>query len=191
MDMNETTMQPKENVVAGVIGALLFSLAGGVLWFLLYQVGFLAGISGAVGVVCAIKGYEIFAKKESLKGVVIAIVAAVLVMALAWYLCLSFDVYQAYQEWYEAGEVDFTLSFGESVMNAYLFLFDSEIALAYFKDLGIGLLLCGVGAFQSVVNATKRVKLAKQAAAQPVAVLQSEMPPQADAPSASSDDEQA
>ncbi len=191
MDMNETTMQPKENVVAGLIGALLFSLAGGVLWFLLYQVGFLAGISGAVGVVCAIKGYEIFAKKESLKGVVIAIVAAVLVMVLAWYLCLSLDVYQAYQDWYEAGEVDFTLTFGESVMNAYLFLFDSEIALAYFKDLGIGLLLCGVGAFQSVVNATKRVKLAKQAAAQPATAFEPEMPPQTDIPSAPSDDEQA
>jgi len=153
----------KENVLAGTVGALLFSLAGGVLWFLLYQVGFLAGISGLVGVICAIKGYSIFAKGESLKGIIISIVAAVVIMLIAWYLCLSMDVYQACQEWYAAGEVDYTLTFSESVRCAYLFLQDSEIAVAYYKDLGIGLLLCVVGAARFVSDAVKRIKAAKNA----------------------------
>ncbi|MBO5767302.1 MAG: hypothetical protein J6R49_02135, partial [Clostridia bacterium] len=55
----------QENVLAGIVGALLFSLAGGIVWFLLYQIGFLAAISGIIGVVCAIKGYAIFGKRES------------------------------------------------------------------------------------------------------------------------------
>ena len=55
-----------ENVIAGIVGAFLFSLAGGALWFVLYLLGFIAGLSGLVGAVCAIKGYSIFAKKESI-----------------------------------------------------------------------------------------------------------------------------
>ena len=55
----------RENVVAGIVGAFLFSLAGGILWFLLYLMGFVAGISGLVGAVCAVKGYSVFSKKES------------------------------------------------------------------------------------------------------------------------------
>lgn len=156
-------VERRENVLAGTVGALLFSLAGGVLWFLLYQVGFLAGISGLVGVICAIKGYSVFAKGESLKGVIISVLAAVVIMILAWYLCLSLDVYNAYQDWYANGEVDFTLTFAESVQNAYLFLGEADIALAYFKDLGIGLLLCVVGAGRFVSDAVKRIKATQQA----------------------------
>ena len=63
----------KENVLAGAVGAFLFALVGGVLWFVLYLVGFFAGISGLVGAVCAVKGYSLFSKKESVKGIVIAI----------------------------------------------------------------------------------------------------------------------
>ena len=162
MPENITVTKEKENVLAGTVGALLFALAGGIVWFLLYQVGFMAGISGIVGVVCAIKGYSLFAKTESLKGVIISIVAAVVVMILAWYLCLSLDVYKDFQRAFEAGEIDFSLTFGESVQNAYLFLEDPEIALAYLKDLGIGLLLCVVGAYRSVANALQRIKQAKQ-----------------------------
>ena len=44
-----------ENRLAGTVGALLFSLAGGVVYFLLYQVGYIAAISGLIGVICAFK----------------------------------------------------------------------------------------------------------------------------------------
>lgn len=128
------------------------------MYFILYQLGFLAGISGLVGVVCAVKGYALFAKNESVKGVVIAIVCAVAVQVIAWYLCLSLDVYNAYQDWYANGEVDFTLTFAESVRNAYVFLSEPEIASSYFLDLGVGLALCVVGAARSVIDAVKRVK---------------------------------
>jgi len=74
----------KENVLAGIVGAFLFSLAGGVLWFLLYQIGFVAGISGLVGAVCAIKGYSVFAKKESTKGIIISLIVTLVVMIIAW-----------------------------------------------------------------------------------------------------------
>lgn len=159
---NSIEIPEKENVIAGTVGALLFALAGGVLWFILYQVGFLAGISGIVAVVCAIKGYSLFAKKESLKGVIIAVVAAIIVIALAWYMCLSMDVYKAYQEWYATGVVDYTVSFWEAVRGAYLFLTESEILASYLLDLGIGLALCCVGAYRSIANAVIRIKQNKE-----------------------------
>lgn len=148
----------EENVLAGIVGAFLFSLVGGIIWFVLYQIGFIAAISGIIGVVCAIKGYTVFGKRESLKGVIISTVVAFLVIVLAWYLCLSYDVYQAYQDWYANGEVDFTLTFFESIANAHLFLAETEIAIAYLKDLGIGLLLCIVGAFAHVKSAIGKAK---------------------------------
>lgn len=159
---NNIEIREKENVLAGIVGAFLFALAGGVLWFILYQVNFIAGISGIVAVVCAIKGYSLFAKKESLKGVIISVLAAILVIVAAWYLCLSMDVYKAYQEWYAAGEVDFTVTFGEAVRGAYLFLSEGEILTSYLLDLGIGFALCCVGAYRSIANAVIRVKQEKE-----------------------------
>ena len=154
IDKNEVT----ENVVAGIVGAFLFSLAGGVLWFVFYLLGFIAGISGVIGAVCAIKGYTLFAKKESTKGIVISVIMSLLVIVLAWYLCLGYDIYAAYQEWFAMGEVDFTLTFFESVQAAPLFLADSEIAVGYLTDLGLGLLFCVIGGGSYVYNKIKQSK---------------------------------
>ena len=148
-----------ENVIAGIVGAFLFSLAGGALWFIFGLLGIIASISGLVGAVCAIKGYSVFAKKESTKGIVISVIISLLVMVLAWYLSLGYDIYVAYQDWYAAGEVDFTLSYFESVQAAPFFLQDAEIAVAYLKDLGLGLLFCIIGGGSYVVNKIKNAKL--------------------------------
>lgn len=164
MDNNYNTIPEKENVLAGTVGALLFSLVGGILWFVLYQFGRLAAISGLVGVICSIKGYTFFAKKESFKGIIIAIIAALVVLLIAWYLCLAKDVYDAHQEWYNSGLILSPISFTESVKTAHLYLEDSEIAGAYLTDLGIGLLLCAVGSASYIATAVKRIKLAKEAA---------------------------
>ena len=150
--------QKEENVLAGIVGAFLFSLAGGIIWFLLYQIGFLAAISGVIGVVCAIKGYAVFGKRESTKGIIISTVIAFTVIVIAWYFCLAYDVYLAYQEWYANGEIDFTLTFFESVSSAYFFLAEVDVAIAYLKDLGIGMLFCAMGAFGYVKAAIGKAK---------------------------------
>ena len=157
----------KENVAAGIVGAFLFSLVGGVLWFALYQVGYMASFSGFVGVVCAIKGYRWLAKKESVKGVVIAAVVALLVLVLAWYCCLAKDVYtEFYQPMYESfsamGYAVEEPSFFRSLLEAYTFLEDPEIAEGYFIDLGFGLAMGILGGAGSVVAAIKRAKAQSQ-----------------------------
>ncbi len=161
MDQNKSLhsiADARENVLAGTVGAFLFALVGGIIWFVLYQIGFLAAISGIIAVVCAIRGYSFFGKKESIKGVIISVVMAILVIVIAWYACLAMDIYKVYQEWYLQGEVDFTLSFFESVSAAPLFLSEPEIAGAYIRDLVIGLLLCIVGCIQPIMQALKKAK---------------------------------
>lgn len=90
-----------------------------------------------------------------MRGIVISIIMAVLVLVIAWYFCLSNDVYLAYQEWYANGEVEQALTFFESVSVAYLFLADVP---SYFADLGISLLLAAVGCGSYVVRMIKKAK---------------------------------
>ena len=168
-----TNSDVRENVVAGIVGALLFALAGGVIWFVFYLLGFIVGISGLVGAICAIKGYSIFAKKESIKGIVISVVISLLIIVLAWYLCLAYDVCEAYKAWYEEGFVDYTISYFDAVRGAYQFLSDPEIGPAYFGDLAIGLVFCIIGGGSYVVNKIRGVKQQKAMAA-PAAEPESE-----------------
>ncbi len=158
MNCNSNIASEKENVLAGAVGAFLFSLVGGILWFVLYQIGYLASISGLIGVICAIKGYTFFAKtkNESVKCLVISVIMAIIVLAISWYFCISYDIYLAYQEWFAAGEVDFTLTFFESVNAVPLFFTDVDILFGYLGDLGMGLLLAALGVIYYLARREKK-----------------------------------
>ena len=162
-NQNNTPNVKQENVVAGVVGAFLFSLVGGILWFLLDRIGFVAGISGIVGVIAANRGYSFFAKGSSKKGIILSTVIAALVLVLAWYLCFSLDLMEAYQAWYEAGEVDYVPNYFECISHAYLYLSDSELAFSYVSNLLIGLALCAVATFPTFKQLMAQEKLAKEA----------------------------
>ena len=144
-----------ENVLFGIVGAFLFSLAGGILYYVLYQIGYLAAISGLVGVVCAIKGYEFFSKGSSIRGIVISVIVAILVIVIAWYCCLAGDVYNAYQMWYEEGLVDFVPTYFECLRFGYEFL--AEIP-EYYGELAISLILSAVGCTSYIVKTVKDKK---------------------------------
>ena len=91
---------------------------------------------------------------------IISIIMAAVVLIIAWYICLANDVYLAYQDWYALGEVDYTLTFFESVQVAYLFLADAP---GYLVDLVISLVLAGVGCGGYVSNMVKKAKVAQNA----------------------------
>ena len=158
MNGNQNNIQ--ENVLAGVVGAFLFSLVGGVLWFVLYQLGYLAAISGLIGVICAVKGYTFFAKtkNEDKKCLIISTAMTAVVLIIAWYFCVGYDIYLAYQDWFAAGEVDFTLTFFESIQSVPYFFQDSEILIPYLKDLGFGLLFAVLGVIYYLSLREKRMK---------------------------------
>ena len=157
---NQNT-EVSENVLAGIVGAFLFSLVGAAVYFILNLFGYIASISGLIGAVCAVKGYAVFAKKESKKGIIIAAIISILVMVLAWYLSFSYDIYSAYKEWFASGEVDFTLTFVESVKAVPLFLEESEVATTAYGNLAISLLFCIGGCASYVITKVKNANKKK------------------------------
>ncbi len=89
------------NILAGFVGALLFSIIGGALYFIIYQAGVIAGVCGLVMFVLANFGYGLFAgtkNKASVAGIIASIVATVVMIYVAEYFCLTFEIYQVYKE---------------------------------------------------------------------------------------------
>ena len=158
--MNNKSTTAKENILAGAVGAFLFSLVGGILWFVLYQIGYVASVSGLIGVVCAVKGYTFFAKTkdESKKCLIISVISAVIVLVISWYFCVAYDIYLAYQDWFAAGEVDFTVTFFEAIRLIPYFFEDTELLVAYLKDLGLGVLFAGIGVLFYLKQREKKMK---------------------------------
>ena len=154
------TDEIKENVLAGIVGAFLFSLVGGILWFVLYQIGYIASASGLVGVICAVKGYTIFAKtkKESIKCLVLSSIIAIAVLALSWYFSVAYDFYLAFQELFIDGEIDFTVSFFETLRAVPYFLEDGEVFSAYMSDLGAGIFFAIIGVVSYFFSRRKNKK---------------------------------
>ncbi len=158
--MNETKQvksSSDENVLFGIIGAFLFSLVGGVLYIVLSRIGYIAALSGLIGVVCAIKGYSFFAKKDSKKGIIISVIIAALVLIIAWYVGFCLDMVDAYKDWLAAGEVDYAPTIFEYIPYGF---YDLTVNPAYFGDLAISLLLGAVGCGSYVATLLKRQKAA-------------------------------
>ena len=157
----DTALEIRENKVAGVVGAFLFALAGAVVYVIFDRVGFISALSGFIGAACAFKGYSVFAKKESTFGAVISIVMAFVVISLAWYICLSIDIYKTYISMYSSGEIDYEINFFDALRNAHLYLGDEEIGRAYFANLAMGLMFCLLGCISPITAAVRRAKSAK------------------------------
>jgi len=142
---NADYIDERENYLLGLLGAFLFSLIGGALWVALYYFNFFAWFCGVALVLCAIIGYRVFAKKRSVKGVLIAFGVALFTMVLSQYICLSIDVYYVYNGWYENGETLYGISFLTALKCGYQFLVEPAIAMEYLKGLGLGLVACILG----------------------------------------------
>lgn len=71
--------EKKENMVAGIVGALLGSLLGAASIVLFDQLGYVAALSGLILAICTLKGYELLGGKLSTKGVIICIVLMLIV----------------------------------------------------------------------------------------------------------------
>lgn len=144
-----------ENVAAGIVGALLFALVGGLLYFVIYQFGYIAGIAGYIAVICAVKGYSFFAKKESLKGVIISIVAAVVVILVSAYLAIGFSLLRELHKFYPEENI----TFFDAVNSIPIYMqADPEFTSAMIREFVIALLLCALASFSAIRNAIVSAK---------------------------------
>lgn len=140
-------------VPLGVLGAFLFALVGGVVYYVLWSLNIIAALSGIICVICAIKGYEIFARESSKTGIIAAVVVSAVVMILAWYYCYCTDMQAYYQGLFDAGEVDFVPSMGVCLQYGFL---DLPANLGYVVDLILSLAMGGVGCWGYITYVLRR-----------------------------------
>lgn len=143
------------NVIAGIVGAFLFSLIGGLVYFVIYQLGIIAGISGLIIFVLANFGYGLFTKtkKTTTAALVVSIIVAVVMIFLAEYICLSFEIFKVYK--------DIGITFFDAIRATPRFLSEPEVTGAVAKDLvsayAFGF-IATIGNIVSMVKAKKRGK---------------------------------
>lgn len=144
-DNRQELAAKKGNIVTGIVGALLGALLGGVLWVLIYQLGYIAGLAGLVGAVCALKGYEKFGGRINVAGVVISLAIVAAVIYVAHNLGCAIEIRKAVEEYW-----GLDCSISDAFRMIPDFLEDSEFSLAYWKDLLIGYALTAVASFATV-----------------------------------------
>ncbi len=133
------------NVILGIIGAFLFSLVGGVLFFVLYQLEILAAFSGIVMFLMANIGYRVFAgikNKNTIVGLVVSIVMVVVTTCLAEYLSLAYVIYDTYKA------EGVTLS--DAFLATYYTIPDPEVLPYVIKDLLFSIVLGLVGSLSNI-----------------------------------------
>lgn len=131
--------ETESNMFLGVIGALVGAMLGAVLWIVLYQFGVIAYIAGIAIVYLSCKGFFLLSKKESLGGVIIAIIISIIVLVATHFFCWGLDIYQAFSGEYEITIVD-------AVLAVPSIAFTGEYVVDFVKELAIGFLLIGLGA---------------------------------------------
>lgn len=86
----------KENVLMGLVGALLGSLIGVICTVVIGQLGYVAAISGVVMGICAIKGYQILGHGFSGKAIVICVVVIIVMVYVSHWISVAFIVAEGY-----------------------------------------------------------------------------------------------
>ncbi len=137
--------EKKENLPLGLIGAVIGILLGSVLWVLIGQIGFIAGIAGYAIVFCGMKGYQLLGKKLSKTGIIICSVLSFLAIIGAEVVSLGITAYRELSEYY-------SLTLGESFSLLPELLKEPELVGAVAKDLAIGYILSIWASYSSVKN---------------------------------------
>ena len=121
----------KGNVFLGAVGALAGAIIGSVLWILIGQVGFIAGIAGYVIVAGSVKGYQFLGKRVSRKGIVMCVIFSVCVILAAAYLSLGITIYRELKD-------DYWITLSESIKLVPDLLGDSEVRNEFLLNLAVG-----------------------------------------------------
>ena len=115
---------PSENIFAGMVGALLGSIVGGIAIVILGQLGFVAAIAGFIMAYCCIKGYELLAGHFSIKGVIVCSIIMIFMVYVSkkvdWAITIASTLEVTF---FEAYRMIFNLIVG-GVIEVWTFAFD-------------------------------------------------------------------
>lgn len=139
-----------EKMVPGILGALIGAVLGSLLWILLDQINFIAGIAGYAIVFCSFKGYEKLGGRVSRKGVVACIIICLITILGADLFSFAIDIFKEFSSTYH-------ISFLDAIRSVPLFLLEGDVLRPILINLGIGYLIAFAGCYSfvgAVWNAT-------------------------------------
>lgn len=138
-----------ENVIAGVVGALLGSLVGVLSIIIFSQLGYIAILSGIIMAICTLKGYELLAGKLTKKGIIISVLVMIIMTYVGDRLDWAIVVMNTF-------DVPFTLSY-QIVPEL---LYEEVIDMAtYVGNLVMQYLFVLLGAVPTVINSLRNNKV--------------------------------
>ena len=150
---NPEINEKQENVVLGILGALIGGLLGGASIVLLDQAGVVAAISGVILAFCTLKGYELLGKKLSTMGIVICIVVMLVTPYLAsrvtWALAIMDQSVALF-----GGQIQF----GDAFKYVHDVVEELELQADYWKNLLFVYAFAALGGFTTVKQAFKQKK---------------------------------
>ena len=147
-----TQKKHKEHFIAGLFGALLFSLIGAAAYFGIYQLGYIAGICGLITYLLSYLGYRLFSRaKHSRKGIVVSVLFTVIILFAAEYLCTAYEIYKAFIS-------DYQITFWDAFIATPSFLREPELMAALIEDLGISYLLCILASVPTIISSWGKKK---------------------------------
>ena len=150
---NENRRQEAEGSYGlGLIGALLGSAVGAVLWAIVLNLGYVASVVGLVIGFLAEKGYNLLHGKQGKAKVAILIVAVIVGVLLGTFGAEAYTLVTMIN----AGEIDIT--YGQIPECLWLFMEAvPEYASAVTSNILMGLLFAGLGVFALLRKASKEV----------------------------------
>ncbi|MBQ8533867.1 MAG: hypothetical protein IJ462_03445 [Clostridia bacterium] len=155
---NQLTVNINGNIPLGVLGAFLFSIVGVVLYFVIYRLGYIAGISGFVMFVLAQYGYKFFSKGNtnvSIVSLVVSVITMSIMIFVAECACLTYEIFEVYDGY------GLNITLGEALEIIPELFEDSEMSAEITSDLvfayGLGF-LCIISNIITVVKNRKALK---------------------------------
>lgn len=150
----QTVREEKGNLLAGLVGAFLFSLAGVALWVIVGQLGWIAAIAGLIIVVCALKGYEKFGGKMNLAGAILVFALSIVMVVVAETISESVLITQAFND------EGISITFFQVLGGFFSLLSLSEELLGeYIKNVGIGIVFTVAASVSTLVNTYRNKSL--------------------------------
>ena len=146
MDLEWERENPRDNVIAGTVGAFLGSLIGVACIVILSKLGYVSAVSGLVMAVCAIKGYALLGGKLTKRGAVISGLFILVMTYIATKLCFALAVMEVATE-----EVSFFFIY-QSIGH---FLEDSELRRIFLGELALQYLFTLVGSIPTLISSLR------------------------------------
>ena len=137
-----------ENVLTGVVGALIGAVLGGASIILLSQLGFVAAISGVILAVCTLKGYELLGGRLSKRGIVISCILMAITPYIADRLDWAIVIAQTF--------ADEGVTLGMAFAAVHDVIVENDMIVDYFSSLGMVYLFVVMGAFGTLKGLFKK-----------------------------------